>query len=372
VPALERAYPSADIRLRALGRNGFDTVLAAFDAQSVVAEQPDLVIIEFSINDQSPAIRPLIVPALLGIMSQVRAARPDCEFIFTYLTRAGDAVAGGAPEVRIHDALAELAGIPSIDLAGLSAELVASGAATYQGGSDHALTRDGVHHTPAAARLLGEPFGAALAAVVAAGSPDGRAAALPTLAGAQAELGFAAAFRFDAQTFGKLMTDRFDLSDHQNLDPERYVDLVYVSGPDPAPLWASPTLFERARRTTPRDFLAAGDWAIGRAKYKVENLSHNEDLLVAVGAGATLRFPACGSFACFTGFASGGTLAVRIDGRETVVRPPALNANGALQHWPLIITNGLQDRRHAIDIVADGSSMAFSDIFYVEPPAEER
>jgi lysophospholipase L1-like esterase len=179
VPALERAYPQTRIAFKVIGRNGFDTVLAAFDARSVAAQRPDLVLLEFTINDASPAIRPLIVPALLGIVAQIRAAAPACEFAFVYLARPSVDVAADLVQIRIHDALADLFGWPSFDLVRLSVELLRSGDAVYIGDPARALTRDGTHHAPAAARLIGEPFGAALAVVVATPGEADAPLALP-------------------------------------------------------------------------------------------------------------------------------------------------------------------------------------------------
>lgn len=377
-PGLRGRYPDARFSFTAVGRNGFDTVLAAFDAQSVAALRPDLVVLEFTINDHSPAIRPLIVPALFGIVEQIRAAVPACEFAFVYFARPVDEIAGDLGQIRIHDTVAGLFDWPSFDLARLTVDLLRRGDAVYTGDPAHAITRDGTHHAPAAARLIGEPFADAFLAALATPGTPLEPQPLPALADATAALversGGALAgevtstFRFDADVFGRLLTDRFEFPDREHVDPVKYVDLVWVPPHSARPARSSETIFRRARRAAPVRFATSAGWGTGHTKRAVANLHHREELLVALADGATLRLEACGSFACFTGFASGGTLGVRVDGEAIEIRPAVVTAADGLQHWPLLITNGLSDRRHVIEIVAAGSMMAFSDVFYIEPP----
>jgi lysophospholipase L1-like esterase len=360
-PALARTYPQARIAFTAVGRNGFDTVLAAFDAQAVAALRPDLVLLELTINDHSPAIRPLIVPALLGIVAQIRAVVPECEFGCVYLARPGDEVSAQPEQIRIHDALAERFGWPSFDLWRLTIDLLLRGEAVYAGPSERALTRDGTHHAPAAARLIGEPFAAALLAAIArSGAPQPPEAASGLVP--------AEPFRFDADVFGQLLTDRFEFPDRSRVDPVKYVDLVWVPPHSARPARAAATTFQRARRAAPRDFIVAGRWGTGQAARRPANLDSREELLVAVDTGAILRIE-CGGFACLTGFASGGTIGVRVDGEAHEIRPAVITAADGVQHWPLLITNGLSDRRHVVEVFATGDAMAFSDVFYVQAPA---
>jgi lysophospholipase L1-like esterase len=377
VPALERAFPRAAVRLQRLGRRGFDTVLAAFDAQSVVAERPDLVILEFTVNDYSPAGRALLVPALLGIVGQIRESLPSCEFAFVYFARAVDKVHGDRFQIPIHDAVAGYFGWPSIDLASLAHELVERGAAEYTGDSPRALTRDGTHHTPAAAELLGRPFAAAFVDAVRTNGPGPAEGDLPPLAtvvdavvaSAPATLAgvVSTEFRFDADVFGRLITDRFEFPDRDRTDPIKYVDLVFAPAHAPRSPNAPESLFRRARRVAAKNFVTPGGWAAGRATGAAASLDCAPELAVAVADGARLRFPLCGSFACFTGFAFGGAIATWIDGRQTVVRPATVDAPEGRQNWPLLITNGLSDAPHVIEIDAEGKKTAFSDIFYIAP-----
>jgi hypothetical protein len=381
LPALRAVYPKAAIELKNNGRDGFDSVLAAFDAQSVAAQEPDLVIVEFSINDYVPAILPLIVPALLGVISQVRDARPRCEFVFVYLLRPADAANGALLPMRVHDAFAEFMNFASFNLATLSAEIVNSGKAAYEGETSRVLTRDGVHHSDAVIELLGVPFAQALLDVIGGSGQPELIPAVPSLAEAVAAIigrsqgafegVITPTFAFDGDVFCTLIAEKFGVitMGEENADTLALVLPALVTCVPPStPGEASPTTFQRARRVPARDYPAAGQWGIGELRHDVRGVDFAKDLLIAVEAGATLRFPVCGSFACFMGFTNGQDLIVRIDGAETVCRPALLLGQHGPGNWPLLIANGLTDARHVIEIVTSRQEIAFADIFYIRPP----
>jgi lysophospholipase L1-like esterase len=165
---------NARIRLVNRGFRGFFTFAGAFRvADAVLPEAPDLVLLEFAHNDAEADALATIGPALDGIIAQVRAAFPACEFAFVYLAAPGAAVAGPTPAMRAHEAAARYYGFPSFDLATLSEALVSAGVAGWTAGELPALTRDGVHHSDEAADLIGIPFAAAFAELLEAshGSP---------------------------------------------------------------------------------------------------------------------------------------------------------------------------------------------------------
>jgi hypothetical protein len=114
-------------------------------------------LLEFAHNDVTGNLVDFVPAALEGILGQIRAVRPECEFAFVYLALPGTAASGPTPAMEAHERVAHDHGIPSIDLAALSEELVETGQATWRAG-ERALTVDGVHHAPAAAALLGVPF----------------------------------------------------------------------------------------------------------------------------------------------------------------------------------------------------------------------
>jgi lysophospholipase L1-like esterase len=160
--ALSAAYGDARVELINRGRNGYMTLGAAFRVyEDVLPHAPDLVIIEFAHNDVTQVLIDYIPSALEGMLGQIRAAFPACEFVFVYLALPGTAEHGPTPAIEIYEAVANEYGIPSFDLARLSEELVAQHRAIWYGEGAPALTVDGIHHGPAAADLLGAPFAAA-------------------------------------------------------------------------------------------------------------------------------------------------------------------------------------------------------------------
>ena len=157
--ALRAAHGRARVAIVNRGRKGCMTLGAAFRvADDVLPHAPDLVIIEFAHNDVTQDVLDYIPSALEGIIAQIRAAAPACEFVFVYLALHGTAAGGPTPAIEAYENIADHYGIPSIDLAALSEDLVARGQAIWFGDETRALTVDGIHHGPAAAGLLGDPF----------------------------------------------------------------------------------------------------------------------------------------------------------------------------------------------------------------------
>lgn len=367
-PALLRAYPAAQLRLTKIGRSAFDSVWAAFDAQSAVAERPDLVLLEFAINDYYVGIRPFIAPALLGTIAQIRETLPECEFVFVYHGRLDAGVPADRTQIEIHDAVAQVLDIPSIDVDRLSADLVARGAAVYVGDAARALTTDGTHQAEAAADLIGQPFAAALGEILRAGSDLEPPVELPPLAdlatAAVAASGGTLAgsivpqITFDGETFCRLMAER------HALDMSAFNGMI-LSKPGPESELACDTLFRRARRAAPSDFIASDGWGVRQGKPR-RGIYHRDESLVALEAGATLRFPLLSRFACFLGFANGSTITVRIDGVSGTILPKVAVAGEARLLFALAVANRLDEGRHVVEISADAPQIAFNDIYYID------
>jgi lysophospholipase L1-like esterase len=171
--AVRVAYPQASWTLINRGRNGYMSLGGVFRvAADVLPYAPDLVVIEFAHNDVTPILVEFVRPALYGMLHQIRAAFPQCEFLFVYLALPGLAAAGPTAAMLAYEEVAQEQGIPSIDLATLCEGLVESGAAVWQGETDRALTGDGVHHAPAAAGFIGEPFARAFLELLAQPAPE--------------------------------------------------------------------------------------------------------------------------------------------------------------------------------------------------------
>jgi lysophospholipase L1-like esterase len=168
LPALTARTGNDRIRLINRGLRGFCTVMGAYRVGTdVLPAAPDLVLLEFTHNDVSPAAIRDAADALHGIVAQVRAANPVCEFAFVYLAQPGHAANGPSAAMAVHEDVAAYFGFPSIDLATAAEALVARGEATWTGDAA-ALTSDGIHHTDAAAERIGRPFAQAFADLVAA------------------------------------------------------------------------------------------------------------------------------------------------------------------------------------------------------------
>jgi len=167
VPQLKDSTGNGNVRLINRGLRGFCTMLGVFRVGSdVLPSAPDLLLIEFSHNDLTPFAIGSIPAALHGLVSQVRAQYPACEFAFVYLAQPGYAAAGPTPAMLSYEEVAEHFGFPSIDMATPTEAMVAAGEATWEGAPD-SLTHDGIHYTQSAVEVLGRPFGLALARIIA-------------------------------------------------------------------------------------------------------------------------------------------------------------------------------------------------------------
>jgi lysophospholipase L1-like esterase len=165
--ALEATAPQAPVRLINRGLRGFVTFAGAFRvATDVVPHVPDLVLIEFAHNESMPDALDNIPPALDGIIAQVRAVNPDCDFAFVLLAPRGVAAAGPSAAMRVHDEIAAFYRFATFDLATLTEQLVAAGRVAWTG--EGGLTTDGIHHSGRAAELLGGPFAKAFVELLGA------------------------------------------------------------------------------------------------------------------------------------------------------------------------------------------------------------
>ncbi len=160
--ALASATGGDAVRLINSGFRGYFTFAGAFRVRDgVLPHAPDLVLIEFAHNDAADDALDAIARRSIRSSPRFWASRPDCEFAFVYLAPPGVAAAGHSRAMLAYDAVAEYYGFPTFDLAGLAERLVAEGRAVWTGSAAPALTHDGIHHSDAAAELIGGPFAAA-------------------------------------------------------------------------------------------------------------------------------------------------------------------------------------------------------------------
>jgi hypothetical protein len=309
LPALAAATGNASVRLVNSGLRGYVSIWGAFRVrEAVLAHQPDLVLIEFAHNEMAGTGLALesIVPGLDGIIAQIHAGSPAAEIVFVYLAQPGVAAAGPSPAMLVHEELADYYGVPSIDLARLTEDVVASGAASWHGDGGPALTSDGIHHTEIAAELLGQPFAEAL------------------------------------------------------------VELIAASGtPRPAAPPVRDTRFSVAWREPATRFLAGSGWATGLPKnHDSRNAEAYADAIaLASTVDATLRFAFTGAQA-FIWAAGSGTLRVERRGAE-----PLDVAVAGGDHWDLYaLIPEREDGLHEIEVRVTACPVALGDIFLVGTP----
>lgn len=298
--ALRAAHGRARVAIVNRGRKGCMTLGAAFRvADDVLPHAPDLVIIEFAHNDVTQDVLDYIPSALEGIIAQIRAAAPACEFVFVYLALHGTAAGGPTPAIEAYENIADHYGIPSIDLAALSEDLVARGQAIWFGDETRALTVDGIHHGPAAAGLLGDPFARGFLELL---ETDGAgAAALP------------------------------------------------------APDWA----LSSVTRVQAADYLSAGAWAVRSASdAERRGAGSGEELLAeALEPGATVRLTFAGTNA-FAWVSGSGVLGVRIAETDERYRV-GVEADAKWNLRSLIVTHA--PARYTLEVIALNAGLLFGD-----------
>lgn len=137
----------------AIGGTGSD--LGAFRAsRDVLAHHPDLVFVEFAVNDGS-APEAMIDRAMEGIVRQIRRADPatDICFVYTFVVGQRDEVvrAGLTRAMRRDEAVAAHYGIPSVNMALPAARRLEDRMLTAQ-----EFSKDGVHPTDAGYRIYAD------------------------------------------------------------------------------------------------------------------------------------------------------------------------------------------------------------------------
>lgn len=141
---LKKLYPKAAIRSinAAIGGTGSD--LGAFRlAHDVLRHKPDLVFIEFAVNDAG-AKDDRVRKAVEGIVRQIRKALPDSDICFVYTVTKGnlkDYQAGRLPRpASIMEEIAEHYRLPSVNLSYEVARLEKDGKLVMSG-SKEGMTR---------------------------------------------------------------------------------------------------------------------------------------------------------------------------------------------------------------------------------------
>ncbi len=127
---LQRMYPDTKIKSVHAAIGGTDSELGAFRAgHDVISGKPDLVLVEFAVNDWRRGPYP-ITRSMEGIVRQIWKSDPSCDIMFVYTVVDRDWVNTGygakqKREVNIMEHLADYYGIPSVDFSKEVLRLVA-------------------------------------------------------------------------------------------------------------------------------------------------------------------------------------------------------------------------------------------------------
>jgi lysophospholipase L1-like esterase len=148
---LTKTFPQAKLALLNASVGGSGSLVGVFRAdQDLVSKKPDIVFIEFSLNDGSDvANRPAeVTGALEGIIRKLRTANPETDICLVYtvtaegLEKAGQGIASNS--ISLHDHVAEHYNLPSINMGIEAARLFAEGKLVHKApATPNGLTADG-------------------------------------------------------------------------------------------------------------------------------------------------------------------------------------------------------------------------------------
>ncbi|MDX6765202.1 MAG: SGNH/GDSL hydrolase family protein [Candidatus Methylacidiphilales bacterium] len=146
-----KTFPKAKFELVNASVGGSGSLVGVFRADDdLVAKKPDVVFIEFSLNDGSDVRdRPEeVTGALEGIIRKLRTANPDVDICFAYtvtaemLQKAQQGICSNS--ISLHDRVAAHYNLPSINMGMEAAKLFAEGKLIHQAPkTPDGLTADG-------------------------------------------------------------------------------------------------------------------------------------------------------------------------------------------------------------------------------------
>jgi hypothetical protein len=173
---LNERYPRNEPhRALHVGRGGVGSASGAFFVQDeICGRAPDLVFVEYAINDSYDFLTPpaLRQPAIEGIIRSIRLRHPDCDVCLVYMHHVlrGEAIGRVIEE---NEALAEHYGLPSIHVGQCLQDQVDGGTWSFRGEAGlPALLRDECHPLPPGNRLITELMGAALTTLMEIGGTE--------------------------------------------------------------------------------------------------------------------------------------------------------------------------------------------------------
>lgn len=148
---LGQTFPGAKLELLNASVGGSGSLVGVFRADAdLVSKKPDVVFIEFSLNDGSDVRdRPEeVTGALEGLIRKLRKANPDTDICFVYtvtaesLEKANQGLCSNS--ISLHERVAAHYNLPSIHMGMEAAKLFAEGKLVHQAPkTDTGLTADG-------------------------------------------------------------------------------------------------------------------------------------------------------------------------------------------------------------------------------------
>jgi hypothetical protein len=138
--ALQKMVGSCQLKMINAGLGGTGSIVGVFRAdEELIKFKPDLVIVEFAVNDGGDAIKRTkdVVRSLEGIYLKVKASNPEADIVFFYTmqTMNIDTVRQGYchPAVAVHEQVASYYGIPSVYVGPSAVKAVDEGRAVFFG-----------------------------------------------------------------------------------------------------------------------------------------------------------------------------------------------------------------------------------------------
>ncbi|MEM6885289.1 MAG: SGNH/GDSL hydrolase family protein [Verrucomicrobiota bacterium] len=137
---LQAMFPQSEMTMVNAAVGGTGSIVGVFRADDdLIPSDPDLVFIEFAVNDGGDAVRRTkdVVRALEGIILKLRQQNPNVDICFFYtmtanneeVIRQGDA----QPAVSVHEQVASWYNLPSIYVGPAVVEEIDSGRAVFTG-----------------------------------------------------------------------------------------------------------------------------------------------------------------------------------------------------------------------------------------------
>ena len=178
-PLLRRRFPGSDVDIMIRSLPGFMTFWAMHRTPAIAELKPDLVILEFAVNDHSIHVPEITAKSIEGIVRQLKSVTipPDIVFVY-FMSRLPEATSRQREVIAVWEKVAEHYGISSIDCSAVAESMVQSGRALWSyrwpgrpswDAVDYpiAITRDMSHPKAQAGRMLGEDVARTIAEAAA-------------------------------------------------------------------------------------------------------------------------------------------------------------------------------------------------------------